>query len=626
MQLENDKLLKAIPWVLLVVLGLGALGVAWSNMMREEQTRLDNETLILESAFNHNFTALLEVSPYLDSLFAASQAVTAEEFHIFAQPLLNRMPFLKSIAYLPRVRSNEVEAFTRGMRSQGFLHDGLNQPTPGDVFPVKYIEPLSDEWTQTLGYNYFAHTEFRQKAMQAIEGATPLWLQKGLVCCPKPAYSMVVQAGYAGKGNPVDPQKLTPKQRRETVNALYILSFDENQLIQPKYTPQNLELKIEVFRHQAKAQGHPLLSVSVPTKQWRLPWGQIESVVWVDGSEQDFRISAQRSLPLAEVHFGEFLLALGVAALLVILGTFLLRAQQRYKEFLLARNKEIEIQVSEQTGSLANRTIALQATNQQLLETEAELFKSKRMVEMVLDSIPVRVYWKDTNLKYLGANRLFAQDAGVASPSDLIGKSDFDLVWKAYAESYAKRDQEVMESKRPRLNYIEPQISEQGRESWLEMSQIPLTSAEGEVVGILGVYTEITERILAQRALQEHTTNLNQVQSMAHVGNWTWDIATGEVQWSDEIFRIFGFEPGAFTPSYERFLQAIPVADQHLVKEGIEQALKQNQEYAVNHRIIRPNGETRHLFEKGEVFFASEGKPLRMRGFIQDITEHKLAE
>ena len=132
------------------------------------------------------------------------------------------------------------------------------------------------------------------------------------------------------------------------------------------------------------------------------------------------------------------------------------------------------------TTSLSN-LIAIRALNE-----------SQKMLQLVLDSIPVRVFWKDTDSIYLGCNRLFAMDAGLDSPEQIIGKSDFDLAWTEQAELYRLDDRKVIQAGKPKLNYEEPQTSPDGTSLWLRTSKIPLTDLSGTVIGVMGTYEDIT--------------------------------------------------------------------------------------------------------------------------------------
>ncbi|GJM26727.1 MAG: histidine kinase [Phycisphaerae bacterium] len=123
---------------------------------------------------------------------------------------------------------------------------------------------------------------------------------------------------------------------------------------------------------------------------------------------------------------------------------------------------------------------------------EEETRKSRRMFSDVLDTIPVRVFWKDLDGVFLGCNQLFAQDAGESRPDDIIGKTDKCMPWSEQADLYRSDDSRVIASGKPKINYEEPQTTPEGKRIWLRTSKIPLRNSRGEVYGVLGTYEDIT--------------------------------------------------------------------------------------------------------------------------------------
>jgi PAS domain-containing protein len=107
------------------------------------------------------------------------------------------------------------------------------------------------------------------------------------------------------------------------------------------------------------------------------------------------------------------------------------------------------------------------------------------MLELVLDTIPQRVFWKDRDLQYLGCNKPLVADAGLALPQQILGKTDFDLSWKDQAESYQADDRWVMEQGMPKLGFEEPLTRLDGNVRWLRTSKVPLRDREGQVIGVL---------------------------------------------------------------------------------------------------------------------------------------------
>ncbi len=130
---------------------------------------------------------------------------------------------------------------------------------------------------------------------------------------------------------------------------------------------------------------------------------------------------------------------------------------------------------------------------------ETALLESRNLLQTVIDTVPLRVFWKDLNLRYLGCNPAFARDAGKTHPGELIGQDDFGMAWADQAGLYREDDHRIIESGIAKLDYEEPQTTPDGREIWLRTSKVPLRNSDNEVIGVLGIYEDITQsRRLAQ--------------------------------------------------------------------------------------------------------------------------------
>ncbi|MBI5790141.1 MAG: PAS domain S-box protein [Rhodocyclales bacterium] len=133
---------------------------------------------------------------------------------------------------------------------------------------------------------------------------------------------------------------------------------------------------------------------------------------------------------------------------------------------------------------------------------ERELVESRKLLQAVVDTAPMRVFWKDRDLKYLGCNPAFARDAGKSGPAEVIGLDDFAMGWAEMAELYRADDRAVMQSGQPKLFFEEPQATPDGRTIWLSTSKVPLRASGGEVIGVLGIYEDVTERKSLEDALR----------------------------------------------------------------------------------------------------------------------------
>lgn len=127
-------------------------------------------------------------------------------------------------------------------------------------------------------------------------------------------------------------------------------------------------------------------------------------------------------------------------------------------------------------------------------QAEELLHASQQLIEGIINAIPVRIFWKDKNLIYLGCNMIFARDAGFSDPKDIIGKDDFQMGWLDQAELYRSGDRQVMESGDSILLNEEPQTTPEGKTKIMLTNKMPLRNSIGEIYGILGTSMDITDR------------------------------------------------------------------------------------------------------------------------------------
>ena len=254
-------------------------------------------------------------------------------------------------------------------------------------------------------------------------------------------------------------------------------------------------------------------------------------------------------------------------------------------------------------------------------KAEMALTHSRNLLQSVIHTAPIRVFWKDRESRYLGCNQLFAQDAGTTAPESLIGKIDDDLTWKDQAELYRADDCQVMESGLPKLDFEEPQTTPTGERIWLRTSKVPLRDGTNQIIGVLGVYANITEHKLAAEALRRSELRLNEAQGLAQIGSWELDLRTHRLIWSDEIYRIFEIDPAAFRASYEGFLNLVHPDDREMVNRAYSDSVASRTPYTITHRLLMKDGRIKFVQERCQTDYLPDGTPERSLGTVQDITE-----
>lgn len=169
-------------------------------------------------------------------------------------------------------------------------------------------------------------------------------------------------------------------------------------------------------------------------------------------------------------------------------------------------------------------------------------------------------------------------------------------------------------------------IHKDGHVVWMEQVNHPTYSKDGVLVGITGAARDITERKRLENRLKDQLDRLSSAQRIAKVGDWTWNVKTGAITWSDEIYRLFGLDK-TFVPTLESYAGLIHPDDLHLLSEDSYVQQISNSSHETEYRIIaQDTGKTKYVLNKGNTVFGEDGKPEMVKGTLQDITERKLAE
>lgn len=143
-----------------------------------------------------------------------------------------------------------------------------------------------------------------------------------------------------------------------------------------------------------------------------------------------------------------------------------------------------------------------------------ESYKNEDILERILDCIPARVFWKDRSGKFLGGNHLFLSDCGLESNEQLVGLTDYDFFPAEEADGFVADDEQVMLLGKSKLNIEEPQTRPDGEINWLKTSKVPIRGPHNDVIGVMGSYTDITERknyqsLIEKQARQDQLTKLH---------------------------------------------------------------------------------------------------------------------
>ncbi|MDB6018034.1 MAG: multi-sensor hybrid histidine kinase [Pedosphaera sp.] len=219
-----------------------------------------------------------------------------------------------------------------------------------------------------------------------------------------------------------------------------------------------------------------------------------------------------------------------------------------------------------------------------------------------------------------GAERLYGYTAGEANGRSL------SIITPPDKEEEVAKILERMRSGERVDNYESVRLRKDGSRLHVSVTASPIKDAAGKTIGASSISRDITQRKEAEEALRKSEARLAKAQQIARLGSWERDLQTNTLIWSDETCRIFGIEPGQFEGTYKDFLDRVHPDDLALVRTAAKEALEFGRPYAVDHRIVLPNGEIRTVNEQAETVLDADGKPIRYLGTVLDITQRKKAE
>jgi PAS domain S-box-containing protein len=233
--------------------------------------------------------------------------------------------------------------------------------------------------------------------------------------------------------------------------------------------------------------------------------------------------------------------------------------------------------------------------------------------------------------KILFANTACVSLFGATSAGELLGKQMLDFVHPDDREAVKKRIREhVRDFTNVRQNETR-MVGLNGKETCTEVVACSVTYLGQASMQV--AYRDISGRKEAEKRLLESEASLAAAQRVAHLGSWRRDLidldnwAHNPLRWSDEMFRLLGYNVGEVEVSRENFVRAIHPDDRDRVSEGMSAAIRERKRYRADYRIILPDGTERNLYSQAEIVYDEITKrPSKMVGIVQDVTDRRRAE
>ncbi|MDR3671134.1 MAG: transporter substrate-binding domain-containing protein [Holophaga sp.] len=294
-------------------------------------------------------------------------------------------------------------------------------------------------------------------------------------------------------------------------------------------------------------------------------------------------------------------------AVRVALGALVLAA------LLVAWSWSLKRQVRQRTQALRRANAAIRANEQFLTR--------------ILETMPLALFGKDPNdqFRYVLFNPK-AEEVFGYSRDQVLHKTDFDLYPEERAEAYWEIDLLAL-GQGATVEVPEHLPGGDGRGPiHLHTRKATILDAEGRPRLVLGITEDVTARKRMEAELKHSRESLAKAQELAEIGNWDWELATGEVRWSDQMFRILGWDPGAVPPSLRTIMARTHPDDRPAFGRSLRRLLVGREVLPMDFRVVLEDGSPRCFHSLLEAERGADGKALRLRGTLQDVTERRTTE
>lgn len=262
--------------------------------------------------------------------------------------------------------------------------------------------------------------------------------------------------------------------------------------------------------------------------------------------------------------------------------------------------------------------------SEMLMRMRAKSERNLKLLNVAVSGTKDAIFVKDINGCYLVVNQAAANF--VDKPlHEILGKDDRFLFPEITAKHIMKRDQDVMES--GKIQILEEHIASfDGKKLIFDVTKGPMYDTSGNVIGLFGIASDITESKKKNEVLFESEARLQEAHRLAKMGDWSWDIDTDTHFWSKETYQIYGLNPELPPPDYLSVEKFFTRKSWRQLSKAVNSALKQGESYECDAEIIRQDGSHCWITARGKGVFDADGKVVKLYGTIQDITERKEAE
>jgi PAS domain S-box-containing protein len=625
--LQRIRTGPALPWAMLI-LGVIVSALLWlmlrENVENAAEERFEHQVTEAKQVIERRILSYAEVLFGARALFATRDHITRAQFHQFVESLKlkSRFPGFESINYTAYVRSEDKERFVEAVRGdtsldpQGYPQFAIKPPgnRPG-YYVLVYLEPMSG-FESAFGLDIGANPALGpdRQAMIAVQQSgrdTGTLTASGLPIPVKVGNREYIGLGMRlpvyRNGAPLD----TVEQRRAAYLGSVGAGFNVESLLSgvlEEKTTRYMRFRVygpAIEGRAASASGKERLlfdSSQLTHASARAPGGDDPDSSFarvmpmeIAGRTWEIRFSASKDAVIDPVdRFMPWVVVVaGLLSSLLLFGVL---------NFL---------------SSSRNRALALAERMTKTLRESEERFRL--IAENASDLITVI----DTQGKRVYANPAYGKLFGDTRP--LIGEEMAERIHPEDRERVRESFRATLGDGRTRHSVFRFRVPD-GEVRYIESYRSAVLDAQGRVEFVVAVARDVTERRRTEEALRARDLQLQEAQALANLGSWEWDLQSNTRTWSDQLSRIFGGRPNQLSSTFDGFYPLVHPEDRERTATLAHEALRTGKSYESQFRIVRPDGAVRTVHNQARVHRDESGKPVRVIGVCQDITERKLTE
>ncbi len=662
----------SMAWIVLLA-SLAVTFFAWylarGVVLERANDRFVSRSQTIESTLHerlHAYEFLLQSGA---GLFASSGEVTRAKWRTYVTVLKidQHYPGVQGLGFSKRILPAEKKAHIRQIREEGFpnydIHPGGERP---EYTSIIFLEPFDWRNQRAFGYDMFSEPT-RKEAMVMARDSGSVAMSGKITLLQETEKD--VQAGFLiylpvyRKGEVPE----TPEQRREALTGYVYSPFRMSDFMQGLLLKTRGYVELQIFDGDE------------PLKESLLyPSGKLEALISPSGHvhfatyQSILEFAGRRWLlvfkpsPYFEetIDTGQVnsILLLGSIISLLLFFVVLSLTKSRNQALYLANmtldldkaNVRLRSEIEERKqGEDKIRTLNDELEKKVLARTQ-QLAESQTLLSSVFDSVQDGIVVVEAqSRRYRMVNTAMCR---------MLGYSREELLTMGVQDMHPSNELARIAHEFEKISKVNSSLAptlplkrKDGSIFYADVNGGPMMI--NGVPGIVGAFRDITERkhaeekiltlnrsleekvqqlLATQEELEQHrahleqevaqrTASLTEAQRIAHLGNWEWDLINNTLNWSDEMYRIFGYAPQQFDANYEAFLNAVHPEDRHLVDDTVREALERQHTYSIEHRILQPDGTLRYVHGQAEVMRGDDGQAISMVGTLQDITENKLA-